>query len=60
MDGLLALWIVFTVMALGAIAAVIVWAVRSGQFRDQDHARRLPLEAELKTGPEAERKSCSN
>ena len=40
---LLYLWITFTVMAVLGIAAVLVWAVRSGQFSDQDRARRLPL-----------------
>ncbi len=43
--GLLWLWVAFTAVALAGIAAAIVWAVRSGQFADQDRARYLPLES---------------
>jgi nitrogen fixation-related uncharacterized protein len=43
--GFLVLWIAFTVIALGGIIAVLVWAVRARQFSDQDHARYLPLES---------------
>ena len=41
--ALLAVWIAFTVLALIAIIAVFVWAVRARQFSDQDRARHLPL-----------------
>ncbi len=42
---LLTLWVAFSLVALAGIIAVIVWAVRSGQFANQDHARYLPLES---------------
>ena len=45
--GLLLLWIALTAMSLLVVAAVLVWAVRSGQFHSQQHARRLPLMREL-------------
>jgi nitrogen fixation-related uncharacterized protein len=48
--GLLALWVTFTAVALAGIVAVIVWAVRSGQFADQDRARYLPLESGIPDG----------
>jgi len=41
----LIIWVTFSVLALVAIIAVLVWAVRSRQFSNQDHARYLPLEA---------------
>ena len=40
---LVGVWIGFTVLALAGIALVLVWAVRSRQFRDQDRARYLAL-----------------
>jgi nitrogen fixation-related uncharacterized protein len=40
---LLTMWIAFTVIAVAGIVAVLVWAVRSRQFRDQDRARYLAL-----------------
>ncbi len=43
-DTLLVVWITFSVLVLAGAAAVLVWAVRSGQFADQDRAARLPLE----------------
>ena len=39
------LWVAFAVVMLLAIVAVLVWAIRSRQFADQDHAARLPLES---------------
>ena len=35
-------WAYFAIM-LTVVAAVIFWAVRSGQFRNQDRAQSLPL-----------------
>ena len=43
--ALLAVWIVFSTLVLAGVVAVLVWAVRSGQFSQQDRARRLPLES---------------
>jgi len=40
---LLYLWIAFTALAVIGISAILVWAVRSGQFGDQERARSLPL-----------------
>jgi nitrogen fixation-related uncharacterized protein len=44
---LLILWVTFAVVAVLGIVAALVWAVRSGQFSGQDHARRLPLDAHV-------------
>ena len=41
--GLLYLWVTFAFVSILGIAAVLVWAVRSRQFTDQDRARHLPL-----------------
>ena len=43
--NLLIIWITFTVMALIGLTAVLVWAVRSKQFSNQDAARYLPLKS---------------
>jgi nitrogen fixation-related uncharacterized protein len=42
-SGVLILWIVFAGVALAGIIAVLVWAVRTGQFSNQDAARYLAL-----------------
>jgi nitrogen fixation-related uncharacterized protein len=44
-------WLAFTALMLVAVAAVLWWAIRSGQFRRQDRARYLPLD-----GPPPEEK----
>jgi nitrogen fixation-related uncharacterized protein len=45
--ALLILWGTFTGLALIAVAAVLVWAVRSHQFAEQDRARYLPLRSRI-------------
>ena len=42
---LLMVWITFSTLVLVGVTAVLIWAVRSGQFSNQDQARRLPLES---------------
>ncbi len=37
------LWIGFLLLMTGSIAAFFLWAIRAGQFSDQDQARYLPL-----------------
>ena len=44
---LLILWITFTAIALAGVIAVFIWALRSGQFRQQDRARHLALRSEI-------------
>ena len=41
---LLLMWILYAVLGAVLFAVAFLWAVRTGQFRDQDRARRLPLE----------------
>jgi hypothetical protein len=41
----LLIWIDFTVMALAAVAASVIWGVKAKQFRNQDYARYLPLKS---------------
>jgi hypothetical protein len=43
--SLLIVWVVFTSLALVALSAVLVWAVRTHQFTGQDRARYLPLQS---------------
>ena len=45
---LLITWIVFSAMAFVGVAVFFVWAVRAGQFSQQDRARGLPLESEIR------------
>jgi len=42
-DALLILWIAFTAAATLGVSGVLVWAVRSRQFSNQNRARYLPL-----------------
>ena len=44
-SALLAMWVTFALVALGGIAAVLVWAVRSRQFSGQERARHLALQS---------------
>lgn len=37
-------WFGYTLFMVGIIAGVLVWAKKSRQFREQEHASRLPLE----------------
>ena len=41
---LLTIWVLYAIIGVTLFSALFVWAVRSGQFRDQQRARRLPLE----------------
>jgi cbb3-type cytochrome oxidase maturation protein len=41
---LLTIWILYAVVGVTLFSALFVWAVRSGQFRDQQRARHLPLQ----------------
>ena len=40
-------------MAAGFVISIVVfiWALNNGQFNDQQRARFIPLENDLKTGP---------
>ena len=51
-SGLLIIWITFTVAALVGLSAVLVWAVRSRQFSNQDDARYLPLRSGVPGKPD--------
>ena len=42
---LIVIWITLAAIMLAGIVALLVWAVRSRQFTDQDRAARLPLES---------------
>ena len=42
-DALLIMWIAFAAAATLGVSGVLVWAVRSRQFLNQDRARYLPL-----------------
>lgn len=41
--ALLIMWITFTVMAVFGLSGVLVWAIRTRQFSNQNRARYLPL-----------------
>jgi nitrogen fixation-related uncharacterized protein len=47
-DIFFVLWIAFSIIMLLAISAIIIWAIRNKQFKNQDRARYLPLDAKLK------------
>ena len=41
--ALLVMWLTFTAAAVLGVSGVLVWAVRSRQFSNQERARHLPL-----------------
>jgi hypothetical protein len=51
-SGLFIIWITFTVAALIGLCAILVWAVRSRQFSNQDDARYLPLRSGVPEKPD--------
>jgi len=54
-SALLLIWIAFTGIAIAGIIAVLVWAVRTRQFSDQDRARHLPLDNGIPDDVEGEK-----
>jgi nitrogen fixation-related uncharacterized protein len=43
--GFFYVWITSMLLMLAAVIAVLIWAIRSGQFKQQNHARYLPLDS---------------
>ena len=50
--GLLTMWILYAVIGVTIFSLLFLWAVRSGQFRDQQRARHLPLDRPPEREPE--------
>jgi nitrogen fixation-related uncharacterized protein len=44
-DALLVMWLTFSAVAILAVIAILVWAMRSHQFSRQDRARYLALQS---------------
>jgi cbb3-type cytochrome oxidase maturation protein len=44
-------WLCLVVISLSVSLAAFIWALRSGQFSDQERARYLPLGKELLSEP---------
>lgn len=44
-------WLYLVGISLAASIAAFIWALRAGQFSDQDRARYLPLGKDLLTEP---------
>ncbi|MFZ0389502.1 MAG: cbb3-type cytochrome c oxidase subunit 3 [Calditrichia bacterium] len=40
-------WAGFFLIMLIVVAGFVIWAIRSKQFKNQEHARHLPLESEI-------------
>jgi cbb3-type cytochrome oxidase maturation protein len=51
------IWIGFSLLMTGSIAAFFFWAVRAGQFSQQDRARYLPLESCIPLDEEPDKNS---
>ena len=51
------MWIGFSLLMTGSIAAFFFWAVRAGQFSHQDRARYLPLDSFISLGEESDEES---
>lgn len=41
--SLLVMWVIYAALGIAIFVVLFLWAVRTGQFRDQDRARHLPL-----------------
>lgn len=41
--AVLTMWIMYAVLGVTLFAMVFLWAVRTGQFRDQERARHMAL-----------------
>lgn len=46
------MWILYAVVGVFVFAALFVWAVRTGQFHDQERARHLPLDRPAEGAPQ--------
>ena len=46
-NRLLIVWCTFTILSVIALIPVIIWAIRSGQFANNDAAQRLPLKSRI-------------
>lgn len=57
----LTMWIGFAAMTLAGLGAALWWAIKSGQFKDQDRARYLPLMSGIpgEEDEKEEKKKCS-
>jgi hypothetical protein len=44
-SSLLILWVTFSTLAVIGVTGILVWAVRSRQFANQERARFLPLQS---------------
>ncbi len=53
---ILIVWITVTAVILFGLTAILVWAVRTRQFSNQDHARYLPLESGIPEKDELEKR----
>lgn len=45
-EAFLILRIIYAIIILGVVIGVVIWSVRGGQFKDQEHAANLPHEIE--------------
>ena len=50
--GILTMWNHYAVVGIIIFSLLFLWAVRSGQFRDQQRARYLPLDRPPEHEPE--------
>lgn len=55
-NAFLAMWLGFLAVMIGAITMVLIWAVRSRQFSNQDRARYLPLKSGIPAEKEKKRR----
>jgi cbb3-type cytochrome oxidase maturation protein len=61
-NAFLAMWIGFAAITMAGVGAALWWAIKSGQFKDSDRARYLPLMSgipEDKKETPKEKEKCS-
>ena len=54
------MWIGFSLLMTGSIAAFFLWAIRAGQFSHQDRARYLALESYIPLDQEPDHERDEN
>ncbi|MBD3174091.1 MAG: cbb3-type cytochrome oxidase assembly protein CcoS [Armatimonadia bacterium] len=49
--SVLSLWVTYALLAVPVFALLFIWALRAGQFKNQDEARVLPFHDSVEPEP---------
>ncbi len=51
--NIIGFWVTYAALAVPVFALLFIWALRAGQFRNQDRARTLPFHDDLEPASDA-------